>query len=91
MSGDRAKRACIKHYGIMCFVCNFDFEELYGEIGQGFIIVHHLKPISEQGDTKINPAVDLRPVCSNCHSMLHRRKTVLSINELQKIVETKCK
>ncbi|MDD2716795.1 MAG: hypothetical protein PHW04_12955 [Candidatus Wallbacteria bacterium] len=47
--------------------------------------------MSEQGDTKINPAVDLRPVCSNCHSMLHRRKTVLSINELQKIVETKCK
>jgi 5-methylcytosine-specific restriction protein A len=30
----------------------------------------------------LDPEVDLRPVCPNCHSMLHRTKAVISIAEL---------
>ena len=29
------------------YVDNFDFEEVYGDIGQNFIHVHHIKPLSE--------------------------------------------
>jgi 5-methylcytosine-specific restriction protein A len=31
---------------------------------------------------------DLRPVCPNCHAMLHRNKDVISIKELIAIVDT---
>ncbi len=29
-----------------CCICGFDFEETYGQIGEGFIEVHHIKPVS---------------------------------------------
>lgn len=64
-------------------MCNFDFHAVYGDLGQGFIHVHHLKPIHTIGEEYVlDPENDLRPVCPNCHSMLHRKKDVLSIEEL---------
>jgi len=70
----KARTACIRHYGHVCFVCGFDFEKVYGERGKGFIEVHHLSPLSELGGSKISidPVQDMRPLCSNCHSMIHR-------------------
>lgn len=54
-----------------------------------FIEVHHIKPMNEIGEEYIvNPTEDLIPVCSNCHSMLHRKineKTV-SVEVLKEIV-----
>mgnify|MGYP003755013741 CR=1 FL=1 len=70
-----ARAYCIKKYGASCSVCGFDFREKFGEIGAGFIHVHHLRPLSEIGEGyKLNPIEDLRPVCPNCHAMLHQRK-----------------
>jgi predicted HNH restriction endonuclease len=69
----RARAACIKFYGAMCVVCAFDFGQRYGDIGGGFIHIHHLIPISRRGkDYKLDPRKDLRPVCPNCHEMLHK-------------------
>ena len=49
------------------------FEEVYGEVGRGFIEVHHIVPISERGgDYIVDPIRDLIPLCSNCHAMIHR-------------------
>jgi 5-methylcytosine-specific restriction protein A len=80
----KVRRKCINHYGCKCTVCGFDFESVYGDIGKDFIEVHHLKPLSETGEEhKVNPIEDLRPVCSNCHSMLHRSNPPLSIEGLQ--------
>lgn len=79
-----ARRVCIEHYGATCFVCGFSFEEKYGEIGLGFIHVHHLTPLSAIGDEyEVDPVVDLRPVCPNCHAMLHRKDPPYTIEELQ--------
>ena len=84
-----ARTICINHYGLNCFVCGFNFENTYGTIGQGFIHVHHLKPISEiKKGYELNPIKDLRPVCPNCHAMLHRRKPAYSIEELKAIIKT---
>ncbi len=41
-----ARRRCIQIFGTRCVVCGFDFAKTYGEIGAGFIHVHHLKPLS---------------------------------------------
>lgn len=80
-----AKPRCVKRWGAACVVCGFDFGAAYGPLGEGFIHVHHLKPVHTIGkEYVLNPEEDLRPVCPNCHAMLHRRKVVLSIEELQK-------
>lgn len=77
-----ARRECIKKYGYKCCVCDFDFAEYYGDIGIGFIEVHHLKPLNEiNKQYEVNPLNDLRPICPNCHSMLHR--SGLAIEQLR--------
>jgi 5-methylcytosine-specific restriction protein A len=35
---------------------------------------------------EIDPIKDLRPVCPNCHSMLHKGEQTLTIDELKKII-----
>lgn len=85
-----ARKACIKHYGCRCAICGFDFEKVYGDIGRDFIEIHHIVPIHERGGVyKVDPIKDLRPLCSNCHSMIHRRNPVYSIDELKKMINKK--
>ena len=80
----RARLDCLMHYGYECTVCRFDFQKRYGELGKGFMHVHHLNPLAlTDGQYKIDPIKDLRPVCPNCHAMLHRGETLLSIDELR--------
>lgn len=68
-----ARQSCINHHGLSCYVCEMNFESTYGEIGRGFIHVHHKTPISQIGkEYKIDYKNDLIPVCPNCHAMLHR-------------------
>lgn len=82
-----AREKCLKYWKPICSVCNFDFENKYGKLGKGFIHVHHLVPISEIGKYyQINPREDLRPVCPNCHAMLHKKTPPFKINELKEIL-----
>jgi|688.fasta_scaffold879985_1 hypothetical protein len=83
-----ARDTCIKHNGTACAACNMNFGDVYGEIGKGFIHIHHLIPISEIGtEYKINPITDLIPVCPNCHAMIHRTKQPLTIQELKSLIK----
>ena len=82
-----ARNICIKHYGCICSVCGFNFENTYGAIGHGFIQVHHVKPLAEIGERyAVDPIADLRPVCPNCHAMLHTSSPAMSIEELKKLI-----
>jgi 5-methylcytosine-specific restriction protein A len=79
-----ARQACIAHFGLACAVCGLRFEEVYGPLGTGFIHVHHIVPLSELGtEYSLNPVTDLRPVCPNCHAMVHRQRPPLSLDELR--------
>lgn len=79
-----AREACIRHHGTSCAVCGFNFGEEFGAVGDGFIHVHHLTLISDRGsEYVIDPIEDLRPVCPNCHAMLHRKSPPYSIDELK--------
>ncbi|ACB84389.1 HNH endonuclease [Natranaerobius thermophilus] len=65
-------------------------EEKYGEIGEGFIHIHHIVPIKNKGGNyTLDPVRDLRPVCPNCHAMLHREDPPLKIDELKKQLENR--
>lgn len=82
-----ARQVAINHHGMACVVCGLQFEERYGALGAGFIHVHHVVPLSDLGpDYELDPIQDLRPVCPNCHAMLHRQRPPLSIEVLRKII-----
>jgi len=57
---------------VNCSICSFSFEDRYGDIGKGYIEVHHIVPISTLTHDTIVKVSDLAPVCSNCHSIIHR-------------------
>lgn len=84
---EKAVSDCKAHYGTACTVCRFDFGKTYGELGHGYIHVHHLVQLADIAkDYEVDPIKDLRPVCPNCHSMLHQRRPPLSIEELKEII-----
>ncbi|WP_439488177.1 HNH endonuclease [Algoriphagus sp.] len=70
-----ARQECIEHFGLNCQVCDFNFEDKFGELGQNFIHVHHIIDIATIGkEYSVAPKKDLVPVCPNCHAMLHKKK-----------------
>lgn len=82
-----ARAACIAHYGPTCSICAFDFGETYGDLGKGFIHVHHLKELSSiAAEYEVDPIHDLRPVCPNCHAMLHKGDPPPSLDELRHLI-----
>lgn len=83
------RQEAIRLHGTKCMICGFDFELKYGELGKGYIEVHHIKPLSELDEAVVvNPETDLICVCSNCHRMLHRfRNYMVSVDELKQIIK----
>ena len=86
----KLRQLCIEAYGseYKCLVCGMNFVERYGEIGKEFIEVHHLNPISEtDGKHEVDPAKELIPLCSNCHSMIHRLEDPADWQKLKDLFE----
>ena len=81
----QARQQCLDASGYKCYICGFDFEKTYGEIGKGFLEVHHTKPLATYDDEHPIPQSELCALCSNCHSMVHRKKDVLDVELLKQI------
>lgn len=86
---NRAK--AIEIHGTSCLVCGFNFNKVYGaNFARNFIEVHHVKSIVEQNEVPINPTTDLIPLCSNCHSMVHKKRgKIIPLNELQTLLNAR--
>lgn len=83
----RARKLCIAQYGPTCVVCDFNFSAVYGPFANGFIHVHHIKPLSEIGEDYLgDPIKDLCPVCPNCHAVLHLGGKLRSIDEVRQLL-----
>jgi 5-methylcytosine-specific restriction protein A len=82
-----ARRVCIQHYGCKCYACKVTLADIYGERAKDFIHVHHIVPLRKIGKRyKLNPIKDLRPLCPNCHAVIHRYKPEITIEELIQII-----
>ncbi len=81
-----ARKLCLEKYRYKCIICDFDFESVYGARGHEFIEVHHLIELSERGGEYEVTADDLRPVCPNCHAMIHHKSPMLTIEEAKNII-----
>lgn len=78
---------CISHYGATCWVCDLDFGTRYGPKAAGFIEVHHRTPVSAMGERYlVDPIRDLVPLCSNCHSVAHRRNPPYQPSEIRELL-----
>lgn len=83
-----ARDTCLKHYGFRCSVCAQCMSEIYGTVAEELIHVHHCKPLSEiQEGYEVDPIKHLRPVCPNCHAVIHRRKPPYTIEEVKDFLE----
>ncbi len=82
-----ARTRCIEAHGTSCGACGMDFGAVYGpEIG-GYIHVHHLRPLSEIGTAYVvDPVRDLRPVCPNCHAVIHHGGSLRSIDDVKRLL-----
>ncbi len=73
---------------LACEVCGFDFEQVYGERGAGYIECHHVVPLHEAGEGQTRLS-DLALICANCHRMIHRRAPWPTPEELRASIERK--
>ncbi|MEW8348280.1 MAG: hypothetical protein AB2687_08210 [Candidatus Thiodiazotropha taylori] len=81
------RNRAIEIHGLTCMACGFDFKEQYGDIGDGYIQVHHNKPLSEAVPTNIDPKNDLSVLCANCHVIVHRhREQTLTVEMVRDLV-----
>ena len=81
----RAKR---KHGRLICEVCGFDFAAVYGAVGDDYIECHHTLAVSKLSPGSKVKVADLALLCSNCHSMVHRRRPWLTMPELKKLLRS---
>jgi putative restriction endonuclease len=74
---------------LFCEICNFNFVDFYGEIGEDFIEGHHTTPVSELEDGQKTRVEDIAIVCSNCHRMLHKRRPWLTKEQLSTLIKNR--
>lgn len=86
----KARKRCIDYYGYNCYACGEDLEDKYGEEGKNFIHIHHEKPLNTiREGYEVDPIKDLKPVCPNCHGIIHRKKDYLTMEQLKNIIKKK--
>ena len=72
---------------IECHACLLEFSRHYEAIGKNYIEIHHLNPICEyEGEVKIDlddSIKEVRPLCANCHRVVHLHKPILTIKAVQ--------
>lgn len=73
------------HGRFYCEACGFDFKEKYGDLGENFIEGHHVKPVSQLQPNERTKVDDIILLCSNCHSMIHRKKPWLTRDRLHEL------
>lgn len=88
----KARERCIDYYKkknsrLFCEICGFDFGKFYGEKFEDKLHIHHLTEISTIGEEyKINPIIDLIPICANCHVIIHSKKPAYKPDEIRKMI-----
>ena len=87
----KLRNEAIRIHGLTCAVCGFDFAKHYGDLGQGFIEVHHTKPLSSVDERHpVNPRTDLVCLCPNCHRVIHRAKDrMMTVEELKDLWQSR--
>lgn len=84
----KKEQALQRHGKLHCEACEFVFREKYGQLGDGFIECHHTVPVHTLAEGATTTLDDVALVCSNCHRMIHRSKTWLSMDALREVLQS---
>ena len=77
-----ARAACLAVYGFDCYVCGVNLRAKYVGLATEVVHVHHEEPLSAaSGEQEIDPVATMKPVCPNCHAVIHTRTPPYSITE----------
>ena len=84
------RNAAYEHYKkngrILCDACEFEFAMAYPDFGDGYIQIHHLKPVSFLTGERLNldqAIQNVCPLCANCHQMVHIDSPPIPIDQLK--------
>lgn len=81
----RKKKSVLNQTGkLACEGCGFEFKA-YGSRGDGFIEVHHVRPVHELRPGDKTHLKELVILCANCHRIVHRQRPWLTLDELKQI------
>lgn len=84
------RNLAIQIHGLTCLGCGFNFEKFYGIVGDGIVEIHHLEPVHLMEAVRVvDPRTELVPLCSNCHTLVHKIDPPYTLRELQHFVENK--
>jgi hypothetical protein len=85
----KKEKVLADHGRLLCEACEFDFEAVYGSLGEGFAECHHRVPLSELSAEHKTKLSELAIVCANCHRMLHRSRPMMSVEELRAVIQAR--
>jgi predicted HNH restriction endonuclease len=79
-----ARDACLSHYGFVCQACDGNLKASYVGLSKELIHVHHESPLGDSvGERDVDPIRDLKPVCPNCHVVIHSQTPHFEVNEVR--------
>lgn len=82
-----ARQACLAHYGYDCFACGANLQLRYRGLQFELIHVHHEEPLSANfGPREVDPVEEMKPICPNCHAVIHSKSPPYSIDELRQML-----
>jgi predicted HNH restriction endonuclease len=84
---EAARTACLAVYGYNCVVCGINLKARYAGLPIEVIHVHHEEPLSQSdGERGFDPVATMKPVCPNCHAVIHSRNPPYPISEVKQMV-----
>lgn len=79
-----AREACLSEYGFNCFACGTNLRQRYSGLKKELIQVHHEEPLSQtSGEREFDPIATMKPLCPNCHCVVHSRIPTYTVVELR--------
>lgn len=82
-----ARAACLAVYGFDCYVCGLNLRARYVGLAIEVVHVHHEEPLARaSGEREFDPVAKMKPVCPNCHAVIHAREPPYSIAEVKAMV-----
>ena len=82
------RAACLAEQGYTCGVCRQNMADVYGDVAETLIHVHHIIPVgSLQNPIAFDPRKDLIPLCPNCHYAAHLKSPPYTPEELRVFID----
>ncbi len=78
-------------HGHRCQGCDFEMQEIYGEVAEGMIEAHHLVPLSSLDEGVVvtfDPRTDFAVLCPNCHRAIHRLNESSNLERLRELISS---